>query len=103
MQGREVRDPCRKPGVRGIPQIMRMHERTDAPGAGEPPDPPDVRLEDVDRSALDELAEPKDAKLAFAGGDWNALPRPHALIPIQVIRRHGLFNPGDVGCLQLAP
>src|SRR3989441_12097956 len=82
---------------------MRMHERTDASGARKPPNPRDIRLEDIDRSALDELAEAKDTELAFAGGNRDALPRPYALIPIQVIRRHRLFNPRDIGSLQLAP
>ena len=78
-----------------------MDQRAHAARTGEAAHPRHVRLHDIDGSSPDQLPESEHAELALPGSHGDALPRANALVAIQIVRRHGLFDPCDIQRFEL--
>src|SRR5262245_59912664 len=62
----------------------------EAAGAG------DIRLDDIHRLAVEDLAEAKTGELRFAAGDWYVERTSHLRVAIKIVGRERLFKPGEV-------
>src|SRR5438309_2919037 len=80
-------------GVRRHHLVMRLSIGGDAAALGEPARPSDIGLHDVDRAAVDQLAEAVEPVLGFVARYWRRERIGDARAAIDVVGRDRLLDP----------
>src|SRR5215467_129422 len=89
-------------GVRCIWDVERLGHCSYPHALGETAGARDVRLDDVHRLAVEDLAESEAGELRFAASNRHVERASHLCIPIEIVRCERLFEPGEVEFLQSA-
>src|SRR5438477_8334008 len=96
MQRRELRHAAGEPGVWRVPHVVRVHERAEPLRRGEAADPRDVRLDDVDGPAPQELAEAEDTEFGLTRREGDRLRPPDELVAVDVVGINRLLEEPEV-------
>src|SRR5580700_2242780 len=89
------------PGVRRKAHAVRRGQCGNTPDLSHAARAGDVRLRNVESTALEQILEVETRELAFTRGDGDGGRTPHFRLAGVIVRRYRLLKPGDVVWLKL--